>query len=194
MATTIGAVPLAYSVPGGDSQMMQTMRVAPYRTTYDYADGYVYVGDIDRSYYFGASSWGDKDGPFEGSVYVARYDPNTSIYDEIYCYGPEYADALFVDPTNGNATVNATLDPSDSNCSSTNVLEPMILDISGQADGYYSGSSAGVDTSRYPDATYSYLRKVDDYSEAFSGSNGFYDGSFSGYVSSSRYRNWQKVK
>ncbi len=190
-STAIGAAPLAFSVPGVGTQVMP---VTKYRSTSDYAYGNYYGDDNSVDNGFWVQSWDDMDGVAQGTVLVWRYSDNTLLYSEVGCSGPEYAGAVSVDPTNGSTTLNVTLDPRDPNCYSRNVVEPVVVNLSGQADGNYHGTQAGVGTGRYTDATFRYFFKVAEYSGVFTGSNGFYDGTFSGSAGASRTNNWQRVK
>ena len=145
--------------------------------------------------YFAAQAYDDMNGVPQGSVYAETFDYNTSQDTYISCSGPAYAKVLSLIQGNGKSSINATLDPTSPDCYSFYVYAPVTMDLAGQFDGNYRNSENGTGKQTYGGGVnYNYNFQNDDFSETFTGTNGFYSGTFTGYAYTQHYTNRQQVK
>lgn len=173
--------PLAYSDPYSDlyNDPGNGMQVDHMRDSSEYVFGR-FCDTNHVCYSFKALDWIDKKGP-GGSVVAWYYLEGTyPVIALIACDGRD-----FVSPNGagiGNVRIKATLDPASPNCVSEGsepVSGPISIDLVGQA-GSYQESEIG--TGKVTDLGESYKYNFQEYhfSETFTGTNGFYSGTFSG--------------
>jgi hypothetical protein len=170
IAVTLATAPLARAMPGNGAQ------TEPFKYSYD-------VVSINHSFDNGFLSLNASVSD-NATGYVGYYrqscDPVTGCsYVGVTCSGPSFAQALSINPGNGNLTLNAVIDPASPECSSWGApFEPMVLDITGRFDGVYHNSQHGTGTSISNDPysgtreRSSYSSQSDMFSEAISGTVG----------------------
>jgi hypothetical protein len=152
-----------------------------FRSIFDSAGGQRTDGDSFTQ--FSASAFDDETGARQGQVFVSFIDLRTFHQFFISCSGSEFADSISVVSGNGNATVTATLDLSNPRCFG-NVLGPITLTVSGQANGTPSFSQVGIGTSQ---------SGGNFFSVTFYGSVGSVVGPFDGGSQTIRRTNRQRV-
>lgn len=187
IAAAIVAVP-ASGAPG------RGMQVARFFTYFDDARGFVW-GDSLLLWFFAQRSDDIYSGPY-GYVEADAYDLNTGVWSAIVCGGPAYANALSVSPTNGDTSVNATLDPASPDCWDLygNITSPITMALSGRADGSYHDSRHGNGSTQSGTEKYRYNTTHEQFGEIFDGSNGFAFATFSGASVTERNIQLQQVK
>ncbi|MGZ8194565.1 MAG: hypothetical protein ACXWTH_02960 [Methylosarcina sp.] len=185
--TAVLASSSAYSAPGGIG-----MQVSPFKEHSDFV--YVVYQDGEFVTFVDARSYDDSFGP-NGWVTVGAYDySSTQSTGFISCAGPAFANAVSVNKNSGDTSINATLDPSDTtNCSSYNVFASVTVDLAGQNDGWKI-SNQGTGKSTDNGTNYKYNFQAEDFSESFTGTNGFYTGTFGGTASSIHHTSLTKVE
>jgi hypothetical protein len=100
-----------------------------------------------------------------------------------------------VNQNNGGSRINATLDPSLSDCiSSYNFGSAVTVDLVGKFDGNYRNSGSGTGKELSGGVNSKYNVKSDEFSETFTGTIGGYEGTFTGEVGTIRFSNRQRVK
>ena len=107
-------------------------------------------------------------------VWAYVYGPTTEQSASIFCFGPAYANVVSLNATNGNATISITLDPSSAGCSGENISSPVVLNISGQANGLSTSSRKGSGEERFGGMTFTYHFRESTFSETFNGTAGFF--------------------
>ena len=113
----------------------------------------------------------------------------------VQCTGPEFASIVTVS-ANGAASVNATLDSAaNPNCYAVNYSGPALtVRINGAFDGAERTSQSGSVTQQLPGSTFKFNYQEDRFSETFTGSTGFYTGSFNGFALNGRSTNRSRIK
>lgn len=185
MIVALGATSLP-AAPGGGTV------VTNFLTRIDQVAGSVDDGVTNN--YFSAYTYDDPSGVAQGSVSTTSYNYLTSVYSYIFCSGPAYANAVSVNPGNGNSSVNVTLDPASPSCYSYNVAAPVTISVAGRADGTSDYHSAGTYKQTHLGVTWKGNYQYDQYQSAFNGTNGFGSGPFSGYSYTQRNSQRTQVK
>lgn len=187
MMAAICAAPLAFSAPGFSLRATQFL---------GYLDmAYGSFQGANAQVYFWAGSYDDADGVAQGEAGVYIYDYYPEYRESsIVCSGPAYANIAFVNAGTGNAGINVVLDPDSSDCGGYNVTDPVVIALTGQADGYYHSMDHSNGTYRYGEETTSYAGRYDEYSEVFTGSVRDITGPFAGYAINDRRNELKRVK
>lgn len=136
----------------------------------------------------------DSLGTLTGWIQVQLLDYTIGFLLTIYCSGPEYANVVSLNMANGTSRLNAFLDPSVPNCSSTNVGSPVTLSLVGQADGIYRNISRGTSVLEFAGVKYVQEYVVALYSEIFYGNGAFLAGPLTGQVGENKVTDRQRVK
>jgi hypothetical protein len=188
LAALIALPMMAHAGPKG----AQTLQ---YKQSGQQAGGSVSAGNIDYS--FIAQSYIDFDGTRAGFVYVesADYFGGTGV-QSIQCRGPEFANAVTVNQSTGNSSVNAVLDPANPNCFTSFLYGAgaIALRVIGQSDGTDRYSESGTITQTSGTSVFKQNYQGDDIYSTSTGSNGFYTGTFTGRVQSFRSTNRTQIK
>lgn len=190
MAAAIVASPLALSAPGHGAEITHFLSTS--NSIYG-----IYAGDTQYAHVV-AQVFDDMSGVMQGRVFSEMYDSNTENYSLIDCYGPAYANSVTLNKTNGNSNINATLDPSDSNCYSENVNAPVTINLTGQYDGYHYLQGNGTNKEMLNDSGQQLISKYnfkeDTFSETFTGTTGFYTGTLTGEATVGRNNDRKQLK
>ncbi|MGZ8934769.1 MAG: hypothetical protein ACXW04_07695 [Methylobacter sp.] len=178
----------ASSFPGNGAQVVNFK-------TYNYNPYGAFCDDSNICNFFSAWSYDDNSGPQAG-VSVETYDLNLSqTVASISCSGLSFANAVSVNQGNGNTSIDATLDPSDTNnCQSYNVSASVTVNLVGQFDDVYHYSISGKSNSTYYGSNVKSNSKYDHWSEIFTGTTGLYTGSINGYADVWLSTDSQRVK
>jgi hypothetical protein len=188
-STLLGAPLIAEAAPIAFIQADQ------YRLTLAEADGFVEAGGVFFS--FRAQSYTDVDGSRGGFISAASedYTFGGSGVRSVQCTGPEFASIVTVS-ANGAASVNATLDwAANPNCYAVNYSGPALtVRINGAFNGAERTSQSGSVTQQLPGSTFKFNYQEDRFSETFTGSTGFYTGSFTGVALNGRSTNRSRIK
>lgn len=186
---TICAWQLAHSEPSG----FGGAQVTQFRTTSDEAAAVGCVANICTG--FQVRSFDDVNGVMQGSVSVTIVDfSSPNPVQTIQCFGPEYANTLFLVQGNGDATVSATLDPSASGCNSRNVLAPVALSFTGWANGDSHISNRGSFTNDFGEQIFRGQFESERFTDTFDGTVGSFSGSLTGTVIATRNSQLEQVK
>jgi hypothetical protein len=158
----------------------------------NFAEAAGFASTPQGEYSFTAKSYTDVDGSRAGFVSI---DGNGAVFQFINCTGPEFADAVTMNPSTGAVTVNATVDPSNPNCFAFNVSGPALtLRFSGQPDGNERVSESGAGTRQNFSEIVKFNFQSDAFSELFTGTTGLYTGAFTGRATSSRSNERTRTK
>lgn len=189
MTAAMVVSPLAYGVPGQGTQ------VTNFRNISIGSEGSFEDTENQKWYYFHANVFDDKSG-LRGEIAVSVLDNTTFQMSFISCSGPAYAKIVSVNQGTGSTSISAILDPLDASCSSLNVdvSKRVKVTLVGRFDGNerLSLNGTGKETSGGVNSKYNF--KIDTFSEAFTGTNGFYSGTFSGQASTQKRTDRQQVK
>jgi hypothetical protein len=154
----------------------ETPPVTHLRTTYSSASGEIsgetFFAHFNAQVGYDFGLWGSLD--------ASMYDYSTDTYQYISCFGPAYANILSVNRINGDTTINATLDPSSSDCSAVNVSAPIVIQLVGKGRDQATKIGTGRFTEETSGVTYKYSFQSSEFYETFAGTNGFYLGTFTG--------------
>lgn len=133
-------------------------------------------------YYAGAEAHDDEQG-LTGTVVVSALHRDTDQISIIQCSGPDYAHVVSVNAATGSASINVLIDPSAPTCFVSNDVDVSIkvrVYLVGRFDGTYRFSVNTTGTELWDGVTRSYNAKSDAFGETFTGTGGFYTGTFAG--------------
>jgi hypothetical protein len=158
----------------------------------DFAEAAGYASTPQGDYSFIAKSYTDFDGSRAGFVSIDGFGATVQF---INCTGPEFADAVTMNPSTGAVSVNALVDPLNPNCFAFNISGPALtLRFSGQPDGNERVSESGAGTRQNFSETIKFNFQSDAFSEVFSGTTGLYTGVFTGRATSVRSTERTRIK
>jgi hypothetical protein len=113
IAATLITSPLAFAA--APFQANQGTVNTKFRSTSDSANGCSSNSTSTSCFY--ASAYDDYfTGEPVGEIAVYSYSSDYSNYSQLYCSGPAYTGIVSVNQGSGNASVKATLNPSDPSC------------------------------------------------------------------------------
>ena len=189
IAITIGTSSLAFAAPGGQAL------VTKYKTMSVSVNLQAEVGTVNYS--LSAQNYDDMDGVQQGIVAVQRYgfDPVAGFFiGGVTCSGPDFANTVTVNRSNGVSSVRVLLDPSAPGCTGFNASAVTIA-ISGVPIGNYNKSETGSATINYGGGSIDKTSFQSDYfDETFSGSIGDYSGAFSGNAETAKVTSRTRLK
>ena len=190
IAITTAASPLAFAAVDGKAL------VTKYKTTSAVVNLQAEVGAF--TYSLTAQNFDDMDGVQQGIVSVSKsgFDPVTGSFftGGVTCQGPAFANTVTVNKTTGVSSVNVLLDPAAPDCTGFNSAAVTIA-ITGVPVGNYHRSETGTSTIRYGGGAVDKTSFQSEYfDENFSGSIGYYAGSFSGNAQAARVTSRTRVK
>jgi hypothetical protein len=181
-----------YSAAGNGTQ------VTPILSRGDMVTGSKSVGTKQTS--FQAGTFDDLQGVGQGNAMVTNQDFSNGTFDFISCSGPAYGNIVSVAKSNGDTSVNVTLDPLAPGCFATpSVTAPVTIAITGRFNGLFQTSSNGTGKTTFFNGT-SFTSimgnlSTDTFSETFTGTLGsIASGPFDGNASTSRNYNLIRVK
>jgi hypothetical protein len=188
-STLLGAPTIAAAAPIGFTQADQ------YRLNLAQADGFVEAGGV--TFLFSAQSYTNVDGSRGGFVSATSEDFSFggSGVRFVQCTGPEFASIVSVG-ANGAVSVNATLDwAANPSCYAVNYSGPALtVQINGSFNGAERTSQSGSVTQQFPGSTFKFNYQEDRFSETFTGSTGFYTGTFTGFAVNGRSTHRERIK
>jgi hypothetical protein len=151
-----------------------------------------YASTPQGEYSFTAKSYSDFDGSRAGFVSIDGFG---AMFQFINCTGPEFANAVTMNPSTGAVSVNAMVDPLNPNCYAYNFDGPALtLRFSGQPDGNERVTESGAGTRQNFSETIKFNFQSDAFSELFSGTTGLYTGVFTGRATSVRSTERTRIK
>lgn len=183
------ASPLALAAPGGHATV----------TKFKSASAIVNLQADDGAFQYSmnAQNFDDMDGIQQGIVSVGKsgFDPSTGQFfiGGVTCQGPAYANTVTVNKSSGLSSVNVLLDPAAPGCTGFNATT-LTVAISGVPTGGFSKSDTGSSTIRSGTSVEKTSFQSDSFDEAFSGSIGFFTGTFSGNAEAARVTSRTRVK
>ncbi len=179
-----GITTLASAAPGGGT--VNTSLKSHEET----ADGCGQVGSSSACFF--ATSFIFQSGAPSGVIEAYGSD-GTSSWD-IFCFGPQFANAVKVVGGNGNSSVKAVLDPSSPDCFASNVSSPVTLNLSGAADGDVSVSEKGTGKATLFGINSRFNLQSDRFSETFSGAGPGGFSTFQGNAALIKRTDWTQLK
>jgi hypothetical protein len=158
----------------------------------DFVEAAGFASTPQGEYSFTAKSYTDFDGSRAGFISIDGFG---GMFQFINCTGPEFADAVTMNPSTGAVSVNAMVDPSNPNCFAFNFDGPALtLRVSGQPDGNERVSESGAGTRQNFSEIIKFNFQLDAFSQVFSGTTGLYTGVFTGRATSVRSTERTRIK
>lgn len=184
MSTFLATAPVVSSAPGGSNKGAESQ----FRSYSDIVSASFYDGKTNNYVY--GRLYDAMNGENYVSIQAQHYSYMTGDYWYISCNRPANGNEVSVNNGNGKSSLKATLDPANPQCYSYNVAAPIVIDITGQANGKHTNSSHGQGKRTNNGETWKYTNQNHNFSIDVTGSVGSMDGPWSnGSSSSSRNRN-----
>lgn len=173
---------------------LNAMKVTKYKTYNHSIWLYSLNGDVQQD--VSGYKYDDFSGVERISFNATSYNQVNGEYWSIFCDYPAGTAVVSIDKVNNKnwiLSLKATLDPADPQCGSYNVATPVVIDLSGNTNDVYQGSSSGQGKSTYLGNAWKYNYQSDEFSVDLAGTVNSMSGTLSGYATVSRNSNLQKI-
>ena len=130
------------------------------------------------------------------SLNATSYNQVNGEYWSISCDYPADKAVVSINKVNDKnwiLSLKATLDPADPRCGSYNVATPVVIDLSGNANDVYHGSSSGQGKATHLGNAWKYSDQSEEFSADLLGTVNSMSATLSGYATVSRNSNLQKI-
>lgn len=188
ISSSLMTTPIAFSAN------LNSAHVTKYKTYNNYIWLHSLNGDIQQN--VSGNKYDDLLGAERISLNATSYNPVNGDYWSIFCDYPADNGVMSINKVNGKhwvLSLKATLDPADPQCVSYNVATPVVIDLSGNDNSDYQGSSSGQGKSVYAGNSWKYNYQNDQFSVDLSGTVNSMSGSWSGDANVTRNTNLQKI-
>lgn len=188
IGSSLVATPMAFSAN------LNAMKVTKYKTYNHNIWLYSLNGDVQQN--VSGYKYDDFLGAEIISLNATSYNQVNGEYWSISCDYPADKAVVSINKVNGKnwiLSLKATLDPADPRCGSYNVATPVVIDLSGNANDVYHGSSSGQGKSTHLGNSWKYSYQSEEFSADLAGTVNSMSATLSGYATVSRNSNLQKI-
>jgi hypothetical protein len=187
LACSVAAVlvtsPSAYSGPGNGTTPTQ------YKTLYQSVFGSWSDGSVSQS--FVVQAWDNVNGVPESSASSSLYNFLTDEFSYIECNG--IAVTVSVHAATGESSAQATLDPTDPNCSAFGFVGPIVIDVIGSATDEFRASETSHGQINFSGVITRTSYVNNSFSANLTGTVGDNSGPWSGFANNGRNTRRERV-
>lgn len=191
MGSALITTSLVHSAPNGNG-----MQPTKFKSHYDSVSAGSYDGKVSQN--VSGAVYDDLSGAVMINLWASSYNEETQESWSIFCNYQAGEAEVSINKVNGywELSLQGTLDPTDSRCSSYNVADSIVINLTGStnANGDYQDSSTGHGKATYLGTSWTYNYKNDQFSADLTGSANSMSGPWYGYGATGRNTNLQKIK